>query len=47
MVKTNQDIIDEHPIRNDDGVPAIIWWKYEIRLEKLLCKPFEHTVWMG
>ena len=24
VVKTNQDIIDEHPIRNDDGVPAII-----------------------
>ena len=24
VVKTNEDIIDEHCIRNDDGVPAVI-----------------------
>ena len=24
VVKTNQDIIDEHCIRNNDGVPAVI-----------------------
>ena len=39
MVKTNQDIIDEHCIRNDDGVPAVIdenmkldWKSYHVKL---------------
>ena len=39
VVKTNEDIIDKHCIRNDDGVPAVIdenmkldWKSYHVKL---------------